>query len=543
VLSLQSPWRRALLLCLVFCAVAFAIYGPALRGPFHSDDALYIGTNPWTERITWQAVTGILDPTGEARFYQGNYAPVHLLATAVEIRVFGGDPLGYHVVNVLVHALNAALLVALFLSCGLSRALSSVGGLLFLVHPANVEAVAWISQLKTNGCLALSLGAVLAFRRHPVLATGLFASALLTKASAGFALPVVAALAWVRSSAEPRTPWLWIAVWALLLALYSIPQLSAFAPHSGAVVPEYADRLVHLRTIASIGLRYLVMAATSFGVAHAPEHPPVLSATDPWSLAALAVGILLAWRTLVTLRRRSPEGAFWIWAAAGFAPVSQLVPFPHPMADRYLYCMLPGLIGGFLFALCDARDWLIGFVSARQGSLPSAALLARAGLALGVAVAVAFGAQARSRSGLWGDPRLLSFDSARHYPNGRTAMYLAAQRAAQQGDVPVAVARLREAAGLGRDRFEPLLFDPLLAPLHGDPGFLALVDELVVRSIERLTTSPHPLSQNDRAALATAYVVRGQLDEAEQSLEAAIEQGGILTPRLEAQLAELRMIR
>ena len=269
----------------------------------------------------------------------------------------------------------------------------------------------------------------------------------------------------------------------------------------------------------------------------------MLSAADPWSLAALPVGVLLAWCTLVTLRRRSPEGAFWIWAAAGFAPVSQIVPFAHPMADRYLYFMLPGLIGGLLFALGDAREWLIRFVSARWGSGPSAALLARAGLALGVAVAIAFAAQAASRSRLWGDPRLLAFDSARHYPNGRTALYLAAQRAAQQGDVPVAVARLREAAELGRDRYEPLLSDPLLAPLHGDPGFNALLDELVVRSIERLTTSAHSLTQSDRAALATAYAVRGQLDQAEQSLEAAIEQGGILTPQLEAELTTLRRMR
>ena len=44
----------------------------------------------------------------------------------------------------------------------------------------------------------------------------------------------------------------------------------------------------------------------------------------------------IAARSVVVLRRRSPELAFWVWAGVSFLPISQLFPFLYPMADPYL---------------------------------------------------------------------------------------------------------------------------------------------------------------------------------------------------------------
>ena len=76
------------------------------------------------------------------------------------------------------------------------------------------------------------------------------------------------------------------------------------------------------------------------------EPPPVQSWLDPWWLAALPLGIGVGWRAIWAVSRRREEGAWWVAAAASFAPVSQLFPFLIPVADRYLYFILPGLIGG-----------------------------------------------------------------------------------------------------------------------------------------------------------------------------------------------------
>ena len=78
-------------------------------------------------------------------------------------------------------------------------------GALFLLHPANVEASAWISQTKTTLALALSLGALLLFPSRPGLSLVTFTLGLLTKASAAFALPMAAVFVWLDRDA--RGPW------------------------------------------------------------------------------------------------------------------------------------------------------------------------------------------------------------------------------------------------------------------------------------------------------------------------------------------------
>ena len=75
----------------------------------------------------------------------------------------------------------AALLVPLLRRSGLPAVTALVGGAFFLLHPANVEAAAWISQVKSTASLSFALLALLALERRPALATACFAAALLAK--------------------------------------------------------------------------------------------------------------------------------------------------------------------------------------------------------------------------------------------------------------------------------------------------------------------------------------------------------------------------
>jgi hypothetical protein len=189
------PWLQLF----VLVVVCLLVYRGAMDGGFFSDDIDVIVDNPIVNDPSAENLLTMWDPSSPVLHAGGgNYAPIHLLLTTLERQLFGDQVAAYHAVNVLVHALNAVLLASVLLACGLGSAAALLGGLLFAVHPANVEAVAWIFQLKTNVALALSLGALLLLPRRPGLATALFALGLLTKASALFALPMAAALAWVR---------------------------------------------------------------------------------------------------------------------------------------------------------------------------------------------------------------------------------------------------------------------------------------------------------------------------------------------------------
>lgn len=522
------PPAWPLLLFAAFAVVDLSLYRAALQGPFLSDDIGYIVTSPYTRDLTVESVLALFDPFGAANRYTANYAPVHLLLTAIERNIFAGDVLGYHLVNVAVHALNSVLLVALLLRTGLPRGGALLAGLFFAVHPANVEAVAWISQLKTNAGLALSLAALLALRRHPAVSTALFAAALLTKASALFALPMAAVSVWAGGFAAGRRTGRWLAAWAVLAAIYAVPQFASFSATGAVETPAYRVPWVQLRSMAGIGTRYLVMAVSSFGVAAFQEPLPAVSAVDRWWLAALPLAGLLVWRIVVAVRRRSDEAAYWVGAAAAFAPVSQLFPFLVPIADRYLYFILPGLIGGALFLAAEAAR--------RFNARP--ALVRGAAVAVGV-VCVAFAWQSAARARLWTNETLLYIDAARHYPEGGTAAFLAARAAAQRGDVAAAVTALRRAADRGIDSFMVLRDDPGLAPVRKTPEFRALLFDMAGRWIEVAGSRRDPTAPELRV-IAHAHLVREEYADAEATLARALQLGGPLESVVRQELAALR---
>jgi len=542
----QSHRRLAAgaLLCLAFVAASLGLAWFAIPGEFLSDDHFYIVHNSYVQGLTVDNLRAILDPWGAAAARTLNYAPVHLLAHAVEWEVFGGeDPTGWRVVNAVAHGLTSALLVSFLLHFGVPRRAAVLGGALFLVHPANLEVLAWVFQLKTILSLALALGALIFHPRRPALAAGLFGLSLLTKITGVFALPGAVVLAWMRSRSRDEAPrWGWLAVWVVLFALVAVPEMAAFQRQDDPRLVIHEDPLVHARTVVAIAARYLVMAATSHGVSTFHEPPPALSWLDPWWLGGLAALGLLGWRTVVTLWRGQAEAAMWVLAAAAFAPVSQVFPFVFPMADRYLYTILPGLIGGVLLA---------GHAALQRGldspATPSSVreALRRVPLAAGVAgllLVVVFTTRSAERAPVFRTNLAMMQDAARHYPDGMQAHLLRGHAAASQGDAERATRAFRRAVELGFTDLEQLVENPQLQPLKRHPGFRALLAEIATRNIARLRGPERP-TQVELRELALAYSVRGDLAAAIRSLERALEEGGPYDASIRAELEELRRIR
>jgi hypothetical protein len=525
-----------------FALLGLAIFAPALRGQFVSDDLGYIVTNPYLHELSCENLLALLDPRGEPALYTANWAPLHLLAHAVEWSLWGPDTAGYHVVNILLHALVAALLVALFARQGFSRVASSLAGLVFLVHPANVEAVAWIFQLKTTLALALATGALLAHPRHPWLGTLLFALALLSKASALFALPVAAVFAWTARDPEDgwRVHWRWLGLWALIFALYAWPQFFAFE-RVGQAGDLHLDAWVQVRTMAAIGARYLAMFATSYGAAAFHEPARSLSWLDPWWLTGLAAGALLAGRCVLVLVRRGEEAAWWVWAAAAYAPISQVFPFLYPMADRYLYTILPGLLGAGMLVTREAWTRLEPRLRSRV-SAPGVVPPAWIAIAAAVALVLVFGLRSHERARVWRSTATVELDTIRHYPDGISANMSRAAQAAQRSDAREAADAARRAFELGFHRFMHFYEVPVFAAVRDAPAFRPLIVEMAGRWIEETRRMPNP-TQADLRVRAHAHIVRAEHAEAEALLEQALQLGGGFDALVRAELAQVRAER
>lgn len=136
----------------VFLALVFVAYWPALSGEFIWDDLLTVHKNP--------LVTGQYNLL--TLWFQSDF-PLATIALWVQWLLWGKNPAGYHVVNVLLHATNVFLLWRLLERLKIRAAFWAA--LLFAVHPVAVMSVAWISELKNTLSLCFCLLSFLFYLR------------------------------------------------------------------------------------------------------------------------------------------------------------------------------------------------------------------------------------------------------------------------------------------------------------------------------------------------------------------------------------------
>jgi protein O-mannosyl-transferase len=135
-------------------ALALLAYWPSLNGQFILDDDLLV-----TENHLIQARGGLYRIwfTSEAP----DYWPVTNTTLWLEWRLWGMNPTGYHVTNLVLHIIASLLVWKILRKLGIPGAW--LAALLFAVHPVNVESVAWIAQLKNVLSMLFFLLAILCY--------------------------------------------------------------------------------------------------------------------------------------------------------------------------------------------------------------------------------------------------------------------------------------------------------------------------------------------------------------------------------------------
>ena len=159
---LDSPWF-VWLLAIGFAIVTVLIYLPARRHGFCGlDDNFYIVENPNIQStLSWHTVKWAVTDFGMV-----NWIPFTWLSYAVGYQFFGLHPAGYHMLNVVLHAVNVVVLFwVLKRATGYAWRSLAVAAL-FALHPMNVEPVVWIAELKTVLSTLFFLLAIEAYRRY-----------------------------------------------------------------------------------------------------------------------------------------------------------------------------------------------------------------------------------------------------------------------------------------------------------------------------------------------------------------------------------------
>lgn len=354
--SAPSPvWSRRA--CLVAAAVAFLVYLPSVRGGFLYDDQGVLLDN-----------RGIRDLGALGQVFRSDPSrPVLAVSWALNHAAFGLAPWSYHLVNVAIHAGNAALVASLFawMAARSGRRYAGpsalLGACLFAATPMAAETAGYVSSRSTALAVLFMLAslrvAATVLERFGVarLAASLvlFALAAGTKEDAA-ALPLLLLLVDYFFVAGRRAADVWrrarVHAGFLLLPVLG---LAARRAATGAWLPPAAlDRGRYLATQVAAFPLYLLRAAIPVDPAFYRGHPPAPSPPDAgtvlgWTAALAVVAAALLWR------RRFPDWSFAAaWMAACLLPSSSIVPLKEMVVDHRAYLGGAGMayaLGGLLW--------------------------------------------------------------------------------------------------------------------------------------------------------------------------------------------------
>lgn len=381
--------RGAVWMALWLAVVTLAVFWRATEcGFINYDDPNYVTSNSHVQKgLTAESIRWAFTTNNEDL-----WIPLTWVAHILDWQIYGNNPWGHHLTNVLLHAANTVLLFILlrFMTGSLWR--STLVAALFALHPLHVETVAWVSELK--GALStlfwlLTLGAYAGYVRFKVQgirsrAGGCYAAALLFFACGLMAKPIVVTLPFVLLLLDYWPLERWKPSHTLLrwreLAVEKIPFFLLAAVSSALTFSAASTSILALDQRINNALvsypRYLWKMLWPAELALPYPYPP----TWNWPigvviLAGVFLVVITGW-VVRRARRRPYLATGWFWFLGTLAPVLGVVRMgTYSLADRYTYI---SLIGIFLM-----MAWAAGEAVARYNPRKSV-VIALAGMLLGL---------------------------------------------------------------------------------------------------------------------------------------------------------------
>jgi tetratricopeptide (TPR) repeat protein len=347
----KKDWAWSALLVLA----VLAVYLPATRNGFIWDDDQHV------TKAELRSIDGLVRIWTQPGVVNQYYPLVHT-AFWVEHRIFGDAPRGYHVVNILLHATAAVLVLRILRQLDVPAA--PLAAALFALHPVQVETVAWVSELKNTLSGVFYLGAALVYFRYDrtrtlgayIVAFGLFMLGLLSKtvvATLPAALLVVfwwkrGRLQW-KSDVWPLVPFFVAGAMAGLLSAWTEQQFI------GARGPQYQLTVIERCLVAGRAF-WFYLGKLAWPAELIFIYPRWQISQQVWWQylfpAAAVVLVVAFWK--LRRRWRGPLAASLFFAGMLFPTLGFFNVFPFQysfVADhfQYLACIGPLVLAGTLF--------------------------------------------------------------------------------------------------------------------------------------------------------------------------------------------------
>lgn len=428
--SLIGPW-------LILTLVVAALYGRTTTYSFVWDDVQLIAQSKTLPQAGVADLLSDFWTTSEHGIESGYFRPLTTLTFLLDSRIHGQNAGGYHLTNVILYGLTCGLVFLLFQRVLGDRAAAVAGALIFTLHPAHVEPVAFISSRTDLLAALLVLAAYLVGTSQASApswlrstgAAALFFLAILAKESA---LPLLLFAPFFARREHRKSLSLGLAAAAAAAIALRFAVLPSAIP---ATIVQRAPLPSRLLTAPAVIVYYLGVIFFPFSLSALPAMDWVSSPADFRFLVPL-LALAGVGGGLLAIRPRAP--ATWLGSAWGFLfllPVVQVVQTAMRAAERFAF--LPSV--GFVLAVAGV---LQGLWRSRNG-------VAKTGSgALLFAVLGAFAIATNARVPVWKDAAALWEATARSEPGNPTVMNNLAGVRFEEGRYTEAEALYRRAAML-----------------------------------------------------------------------------------------------
>jgi protein O-mannosyl-transferase len=350
VSAVPGPWQLnggIILLCIIATVVLYA--GDLHLGFFRIDDQQYVVSNPWIQGLTWKHLAQILSSP-----YYLNYSPLHLLSYALDYSVAGLNAYAFHLSSNLWAGIVAGLVYLVALTLTQQRITAAIAALLFVVHPAHVEAVAWVSDRKDLVAAAFVLPCVIAYLKYRqrdavswyIVSLLLFLFALSGKLSVA-AFPAVLLVFDLVIEKRPLGRSIIDKIPFLILTLLIAVSVQHAQPSTGLQFDLARDSKAFVQSL------WLLTGLGNYVIYRVPP----ASADRLSQLVGLAILFSLFFSPWF-LRKRYPVATVSIyWILFTYLP-TQILPFSYPVADRYLFLPSVGAVILIAWLLIRATEHL-----------------------------------------------------------------------------------------------------------------------------------------------------------------------------------------
>ncbi|GAB4349514.1 MAG: hypothetical protein Kow0099_32630 [Candidatus Abyssubacteria bacterium] len=507
---------------LFLASAALLSHVGGLRNDFAYDDHVQL-----VENVALRNLRNIpqffIDPahTSSSGVVEEIYRPLRATLFALEYRLWGLNPAGFHAVNIVFHIFNSFLLY-LFLKRFVASEMPACGAaLLFAVHPALTENVSWVCGRSDLMCFSFFLVGLLCYLRSEQLSGagaratlyGLsllsLALALLSKEMA-VTLPaaILAIDLWRDGFKGFRTRWLKYVPFIALTLGYLIIRVNIMSRF--AQTAPLGETPLHTAGIMARGaLYYIKLVLLPLELNVVPHIDAGVPLGDARTIGAMVlVGLLIV--SAFAFRRPYPTASLGVLLFfVLLTPVSNIVPIKAIVAERFIY--IPSL--GY-FIVCAA--WLQTANSFRD----SRGLRALTSAAVSVGIFV-FSTITIARTMDWKDNQSLFMSAVKSTPNNPRAHTLLAKEFFMSGNYE----------NSRRECLIALRLNPGLAEAHVVLGNIYLKQGLVKPAEEefKLALSLDPDNSEISNGLGIVYRQQGRHEEALSAFKAALEKNPMVS--------------